>query len=494
MKTTIVCGLLLLLTSPAILSAETAPARRTIVVNSSEDASKAIAAASPGEVILLSGETHQDFRLTIKGKGTLAHPITFRAKTAGKTRLTGDSRIEISGEHIIVEGFVFDQAWSENVVTFKGATHCQLTNCAFFDCGDPKHTYQKIITIGHKSSHNRIDHCYMQGNLSIGVSVRIAPDDYQNTHNRFDHNYFKDIERQSGNGQEAVQIGQGGFSDRTSQFTLLEHCLFDKVSGDSEIISNKSSDNIYRFNTFRNCEGMLTLRGGNRTRVEGNFFFNGLGGIRIHGSEHIIVNNYIEACRGRGIYMPAGSRHYAPVNYCVVAHNTIINCGQGIHVGRLNSGSTDWELQVAFNDFLKNLIVINRDVGIGIQDNGSQVSTWRGNIVWTSGGAKPGLKAKGISWIDPLLVKKNDVFRLSGPDSPAVNVASVNFRDVNAEVPGTKKDFDGQARNPLPDVGCDEWSETPIQRVPLRPEEVGPTWMLGDPSSVTRLATKNTKK
>ncbi len=233
---------------------------------------------------------------------------------------------------------------------------------------------------------------------------------------------------------------------------------------------------------------MLALRGGNRARVESNFFFNCLGGIRIHGSEHVIVNNYIEGCRGRGIYMPAGSRHYGPVNYCVVAHNTIVNCGQGLHVGRLNAQETDWELQIAFNDFLKNLIVINKEIGIGIQDNGSHVSTWRGNIVWTSKGAKPGLRSKGITWVDPFLIKKNGVFRLSRSNSPAVNVASVNFRDVDAKVPGVKLDFDGQPRDNLPDVGCDEWSKEKLQRGPLRPEEVGPKWMRGNPSSVPRLS------
>ncbi len=212
-KIAIVCGLLLLFNGES--HSESPRPSRTIVVESNEGAIKAIAAAVPGDIIVLTGETHKDFRLTVNGKGTLKQPITFRTEKPGKTLLSGDSRIEISGEHIIVEGFVFDQVRSKNVVAFKGATHCQLTSCAFFDCGNPKHTYQQIVTIGYQSSNNRVDHCYMQGNLSIGIGVRIASGDYRNTHNQIDHNYFKDIKRLSGNGQEAVQIGQGGLSDRT---------------------------------------------------------------------------------------------------------------------------------------------------------------------------------------------------------------------------------------------------------------------------------------
>jgi poly(beta-D-mannuronate) lyase len=485
MKALVVSGLFPLLFCQPLFGA--ACSSRQIVVESNEAAAEAVSAAMPGDVIVLKGETHQDFRLTVKGHGTAEQPITFRADAPGRTRLTGASRIDISGEHVIVEGLVFDQAWGDSVVAFKEATHCQLSHCAFFDCGDPRHTYQQIVTVGNQSSHNRVDNCYMQGNLSIGMAVRIASGDYRNTHNRFDHNYFKDIKSRSGNGQEAIQIGQGGFSSGTSQLALVEYCLFENASGDPEIVSNKSSDNTFRFNTFRNCEGMLVLRGGNRARVEGNFFFNCLGGIRVHGSSHLIVTNYVEGCRGRGIYMPAGSRHYEPVNYCVVAHNTIVNCGQGMQVGRLGAQDTDWELQIAFNDFLKNLIVIDGDIGMGIQDNGSHVSTWRGNIVWTSGGAKPGLKSKGISWVDPELIKQNGVFRLGGADSTAVNVASVNFRDVDATISGTETDFDGQLRDNQPDVGCDEWSEEAVRRGPMRADEVGPGWMRGDPSRVQRL-------
>jgi len=310
------------------------------------------------------------------------------------------------------------------------------------------------------------------------MGVRISKGDYQNTHNQFDHNYFKDIERASRNGREAIQIGQGGFSDRTSQFALVEYNLFDNASGDAEIISNKSCDNTYRYNTFRNCHAMLVLRGGNRARVEGNFFFNNLGGIRVHNSDHVIVNNYIEGCSRAGIYMPTGARHYGPVNYCVVAHNTIVNCGRGLHIGQRNVQSTTWDLQIAWNDFLKNLAV--SDHGVAIQDEGSHVSTWRGNIVWTTGDANPGLEQEGITRADPGLVRDGGLFRLGDSASPAVNVASVNFRDVEAAVPGADTDVDGQPRDDLPDVGCDEWSTEPVRRRPMHPEDVGPEWMSGD--------------
>ena len=475
-------SVLFLAVHAAVLSA---PLRsgQTTVVNSPQLASEKLAVAQPGDVVVLKDGVYEDVHFVIKGEGTPERPITFRAQSPGKVRLTGDVHIDIVGKHVIVEGILFDQAWGDNIVAFSEATHCQLTACAFIGCGHPEKTYRHIITLAHNSQSNRIHHCYMEGNLSIGMAVRIRAGDYQNTYNRLDHNYFKDIERGSSNGREAIQIGQGGFSDRTSQYALVEHNLFDNASGDAEIISNKSCDNTYRYNTFRNCNAMLVLRGGNRVRVEGNFFFNTLGGIRVHNSDHVIVNNYIEGCSKSGIYMPTGSRNYGPVNYCVVAHNTIVNCGRGLLIGQRNVQATTWDLQIAWNDFLNNLIVTDR--GVAIQDDGSHVSTWRNNIVWTTGDADPGLDAEGISRVDPGLVKNRGIFHLGSDDSPAVNVASANFRDVNAAIPGAETDIDGQPRDERPDVGCDEWTTESAIRGPMLPRQVGPDWMHGDPAEVS---------
>ena len=92
--------------------------------------------------------------------------------------------------------------------------------------------------------------------------------------------------------------------------TLVESNLFDRCDGEIEIISSKSCENIYRFNTFLDCAGMLTLRHGNRCRVEGNFFLGhhkkGSGGIRIIGEDHIIINNYIEGIEKGGFWITSG--------------------------------------------------------------------------------------------------------------------------------------------------------------------------------------------
>ena len=112
-----------------------------------------------------------------------------------------------------------------------------------------------------------------EDNLSIGMSVKASGDDYENTDNVFDHNHYKDFIRISYNGQEGVQLGGGTASILCATRAVVEHCLFDNVSADAEIISDKSSHNTLRYNTFRNCKAGLVLRSGRSCVVEGNFFF-----------------------------------------------------------------------------------------------------------------------------------------------------------------------------------------------------------------------------
>lgn len=447
---------------------------------------------SPGDELVIADGVYRDFTLMLDATGSEDAPITLRPETPGGVILTGKSRLDMRGEWLVVDGFVFDQAWGGTCVSFATASHCRLTNCAFLESGSPTSTGAQVVTIWGHSQNNSVDHCYMRANLSIGMGVRIKPNDWDNTHNRFAYNYFKDIERRWNNGQEAIQIGQGGLSDRTSQFATVEFNLFDNASGDAEIISNKSADNTYRYNTFTNCNAMLVLRGGSHATVVGNFFFDCSGGIRVHDGYHTIVGNYLQDCASDGIYIPTAGGNaeytlYGPVTNCVVAHNTIINCGRvGLYLNQPNTHpATRWTAPLVNNEVIGNLIVSNR--GTLIRDDGSLTTTWRGNIVWPTGEAVAGLEREGITVADPGLVQVNEIWRLPPEGSPAIDPPSSNYRDVNIPIPWVETDMDGQPRDRYADVGADEVSDAPITRGPLTPADVGPVWMAGDPANIRRI-------
>jgi len=459
-----------------------------IRVTSPKETAQACKTAKPGDIIVLADGIYTDGRFVVRAEGKADAPITFRAETPGGAILTGSTMVTITGSHIVMDGFVFDQAWHGVTAFFTGATHCRLTNCAFVECGKPTNTFTNIITLRGRSQHNRVDHCYMQANLSIGVGVRVMVNDFENTYNQIDHNYFRNITARKNNGQEAIQLGKNGY---TPQHTIVEYNLFESASGDHlEIISNKTRHNTIRYNTFRNCHGMISLRVGSHATINGNFIFNCTKGIRVHDGFHTIVNNYIQDCE-HGIYVPCGygdskSTSYQQVYNSIFAHNTIVNCKVGIILGGPNGLWKETECLIpSGNHFIKNLIISKR--GLLVEDKGSRTTLWRGNITWATGTAKPGLQNDGITHVAPGLVEKDGLMRLARAKSAATNLESANLYDFNTPVPGANVDMDGQPRDEKTDAGADEFSKAPITRRPLKPADVGPVWMKGDPTRIKRI-------
>jgi len=91
-----------------------------------------------------------------------------------------------------------------------------------------------------------------------------------------------------------------------SSKTLVESNYFYHCDGEVEMISNKSCDNIYRGKTFEACDGILTIRHGNRCKVKSNLFLGRnhqrAGGVRITGEDHRVRNNEFDALLGKGAW------------------------------------------------------------------------------------------------------------------------------------------------------------------------------------------------
>lgn len=460
-------------------------ASRTYYLSGIEnDIWKEITHAKPGDVFVLANNVYKDLRIVFNSVGSPNLPITLRAETSGGVVLTGNSVVIIKGQYLVVTGLVFDQVWSDKIIVFNEAKYSRLTDCAFIECGHPHKTYPHIIKLTNNSKHNRIDHCYMQGNLSMGIGVIYSLNNYESINNTFDHNYFKDILRRSTNGQEAIQLGQGLENFFINSHSLVEYNLFDNASGDAEIISSKSSSNIFRYNTFQNCKGKLVLRGGNAALVEGNFFINT--GLRIHGENHKIINNYFEGGE-KAVDIQTGTGKgksfgfYQWVNDCLFANNTMINSKKiGIYIGR-NKGRRErgqvWNYPPSNIKILNNIITSNN--GVLIANKFSSNIVWENNLTWPEAQAKLGIRATGVIIKNPKLQLQEDgVYRLD-KGSPAIDQA--------VAVDGVIFDINGKPRDNQPDIGCDEFSIMANKRGFLLPNEVGPIWMQGSPDRIKRI-------
>ncbi len=304
----------------------------------------AVKKAKSGDVVIMKDGVWSDVNIVFKADGNRTAPVTLRAEEQGKVIISGKSSLAIRGNYLLVDGLVFKngQPSRTRLITFgkknKPANYCRLSNTEVVDFNDINHTkrYDWVSVIG--GSYNRIDHCRFtqMKNKGVTLNVRLLDNAPANYH-RIDHNEFSYREMGKKNGYETIRIGDSRHIFQNSRITVEDN-LFLQCDGEIEIISNKSCENRYIHNTFRNSKGMLTLRHGNRCLVKDNFFFadgnKWMGGIRIIGEGHNIVNNYFEGV-GSSPYraaisfmngLPNPPRYeYTQVKECNITHNKFIN-------------------------------------------------------------------------------------------------------------------------------------------------------------------------
>ncbi len=278
-------------------------------VSNLDEFNDAVSSAQPGDVITLANGVWENAELEFYANGTAEDPIKLTVETKGKVTLEGESNIRMAGEHLIVEGLVFKNGHTPTgeVISFKKdlenlCNSCRVTECVI-DNYNPSERHDSDYWVGMYGKNNRFDHNYLVGKKNRGVTmaVRLNSEESLANHHQVDHNYFGYRQALGSNGGESLRIGTSHHSLKNSN-TLVEDNYFEMCGGELEIISNKSCQNTYKNNTFYECKGTLTMRHGNETVVENNYFFgNGkanTGGIRIINETQTVNNNYLEGLTG----------------------------------------------------------------------------------------------------------------------------------------------------------------------------------------------------
>ncbi|MFC1764518.1 polysaccharide lyase 6 family protein [Planctomycetota bacterium] len=459
-----------------------------IPVRSAAEISAAMFAARPGDILLMQNGRWENQHISFVGNGTELDPIVLRAETVGSVILTGTSTMHISGEWLVVDGLYFNEGYSASgdVFQFRSkssipANHCRLTNSMIrnYNPSSQNLNYKWVSLYG---QYNRVDHCYFAGKTHSGTTLVVWMDTEPDYH-RIDHNWFGPRPPLGENGGETIRIGTSPWSMYDSN-CVVEDNLFQECNGEIEIISNKSCENIYRRNTFRACNGTLTLRHGNRCYVYQNFFLGdyleGSGGVRIIGEDHRVYNNYFENLEGEG-YRSALSlvnavpdsplNRYFQVKRALVVNNTVVNCAHSLTIG---AGADDekslppLDCMIADNaiyseDPCQTLIEYSDDPNHPVDPN---QLIYLGNIMFGAGGLGIDMPESGILWQDPGLISTDSLWRPTAM-SPLRDAAQSAFDFII-------EDMDGHVRSGLFDVGADEWSDEALTNHPLIPDDVGP--------------------
>lgn len=316
------------------------------LASSVEEFKAAVEKAKPGDKIILANGVWKDAELIFEGTGTKEAPITLTVQEKGKVTLEGQSYLRMGGEYLIVEGLVFKNGYTptSEVISMRRSkevlcNNCRVTECVIDNYNNPER-FESDYWVGIYGKNNRFDHNYLVGKRNVGVTlaVRLNTEESRENNHLIDHNYFGHHPIMGSNGGETLRIGTSHYS-LTNSNTIVEYNYFDRCNGEHEIISNKSCQNTFRYNTFYECQGTLTMRHGNETLVEGNYFFgNGksnTGGIRIINETQKVINNYCEGLTGyrfRGALVIMNGVPDSPINryFQVIdseaSNNTFVNC------------------------------------------------------------------------------------------------------------------------------------------------------------------------
>ena len=431
--------------------------------------------AIAGDSIVWGSGTFQDIEMDI-GKSNLV----IMAEESGETKFTGASKVDISGNYITFQGFQFldGDIGTDHVIYITGS-YCHFTQLNIKD-----YTSHKYFIMREECQYNRVTYCNFEHRVNTADQniLSILVDDNTPGYNKVQYCSFKNFDG-GGNdeGVEPIRIGVSTQAEFISR-SIVEYCYFTQCNGDGEIISSKARQNVYRYNTFEdNPVAELVLRHGDEGVVYGNFFLDGMGGVRVReGKHHAIFNNYFSGLTKRSIYLQNDDSD--PLDDINIAFNTFINSAEI----RLGGSGGDKPTNVVFaNNIFTNPMDDHFNDPTGTED-------WFGNISTGSLGISGG---SGFSIVNPQLEMNSDGFYELSETSPAIDAAQSgypsipNFSELNIDYP-LIYDLSRQLRPldiNLKDVGSSEFPHNSPVRPIATEDNTGPSYLWNNQAFFLRI-------
>ncbi len=462
----------------------------------------AVAAAGEGDTVIVAFDAAG---LDIRGKsGAEGKLITIKAdRRLG--RMTKTVTIK-DCQYLAVEGFKI-AGFASHAVKIVGSHHLVLTRnlIDFTGIGAASGIYTSGGSIHDiEISFNEFNHHVSPGKWA-GSYIKTWFDGTDVAKRLWiHHNCFANVAPQvdekrgrpgnpfSGDSDREVIIFGEGASQNIETEHLIEMNVFEDCDGEDEFISYKTSKNVFRHNTVRNCMGSVHIRFGHGSEIYGNVFTGDVvtdfsdaayvahanyesSGVVVYGTDHKVYNNHFENLTGGRkskhrlpIVLDSGdtdettgNKHQRPRGV-LIAHNTLVNCQYGIGVG-LNYKLPPQNCVIANNLLVGKANVLFR---MSADSESDTTCSYTGNFAWAIAPGSYGTE-KPLTKKEPLLVTASlNGWTLSvlSAGSPAINAA------VASEV---KDDVFGGMREDRPDVGAQEFGAKKLW-LPMQRAQVGP--------------------
>jgi len=369
-----------------------------------------LAGAIGGDEIIVTGSGE----ISLKGI-SFESQVLIRANAIGGTTLTNATIT--NSNNVTLQGFVFGPNDESTLVKIVNSTNIKILR-NLFDHKDITESQSSIvmtqasqyIEIGYNEFRDK--NLSDRGEKITGSFIKTQFDNpLMTTDIHIHHNHFNNITPYLVNGipagdsdREVIAMGIADSQDVVTN-NVVEYNLFENCDGENEIITVKTSSNIFRYNTFKNSMGSLSFRLGSNNEAYGNYFYGTgtgdsvtdenyqTGGIRVYGAGHKIYDNYMQNLTGiswrRPILIDSGDTsestgndsHETSTNIEVYNNTIIDSVGGGIHIGGDVYSNMPTDITITNNTVVS-------DEGIlfnNIADRASNI--WQSNVVYTTGNA-----------------------------------------------------------------------------------------------------------
>lgn len=434
---------------------------------------------TPGDTLCLASGSYSGLDLKFGGVGSAEQPITVAAELAGTVFIDGEVSIGMTGEYVLLQGFIFKDGEIDSSLIQTRANsnspcnNCRITENTFINMDQDNDDSTKWIQI--YGTNNRFDHNWVSGKVTRGALLVIERGDAPGLEDRtqIDHNYFGDRPPKEGlayaegsdNEYEGIRVGSSD-THTSDSFAVIEHNYFEGIDGEAEVISVKAGGVTVHHNTIRNSRGSIVSRHGEGTIISNNFILGDgnpfSGGIRVVDANHSIINNYIEGARYLSTNFNGGllvsnsdgstSNGYQDVENILVANNTVVNSVNSINLFAGNR-----------SDKPDSVYFVNNVIADAIGPVIRNVDTLPSNLV-LSGNYVFGQSFSdddainaldGLTFIDPALVADAQGIARSSATSPALR-ADLAATIGSFVLPNIDIDIDGQTRTNATSSGSDE--------------------------------------
>ena len=238
-------------------------------------------------IVIEEGVYFEDHVISLSGVADKKREIRAAGNPVFKNNI-----ITITGSGNILYGCVF----KNGMVVVRGSHNRVVKNV--FEDGQPGGNSSRLhsaVAIEGDASFNLVDHNEVTNWQRRALrNIKLTEKTKANV---FSRNYLHGLIGENNNSGEAFQVGSGPNDQPYFPACTVEYNLVDGFNIDSEIISLKSSDNLVRFNTFKDCEkSSVSIRAGSKNKIVGNTLIKVLS-INVYGDDNRILGNELTESR-----------------------------------------------------------------------------------------------------------------------------------------------------------------------------------------------------